>query len=184
MFASRFRSSFAVALLAAALVAPAAASAQQVERPSASRQQTAAQAPPQVTVNVNQNADETRREFYEVLQQYPPALGRVLRLDPTLMTNEAYMASYPTVAAFIAQNPDVPRNPGYYLERYGPHFEPIAGLSPDGRVEKVSVYDTSGQVRYDDDVVFLADFPEGWKVTAAGCVPQPDAPYDCKVQGG
>lgn len=59
-----------------------------------------------------------------------------------------------------------------------------AGLSPDGRVEKVSVYDTSGQVRYDDDVVFLADFPEGWKVTAAGCVPQPDAPYDCKVQGG
>jgi hypothetical protein len=59
-----------------------------------------------------------------------------------------------------------------------------AGLSPDGRVEKVSVYDTSGQVRYDDDVVFLADFPEGWKVIAAGCVPQPDAPYDCKVQGG
>lgn len=59
-----------------------------------------------------------------------------------------------------------------------------AGLSPDGRVEKVSVYDTSGQVRYDDDVVFLADFPEGWKVIAAGCVPQADAPYDCTVDGG
>ena len=59
-----------------------------------------------------------------------------------------------------------------------------AGLSPDGRVEKVSVYDTSGQVRYDDDVVFLSDFPEGWKVIAAGCVPEADAPYDCTINGG
>lgn len=138
MFASRFRSSFAVALLAAALVAPAAASAQQVERPSASRQQTAAQAPPQVTVNVNQNADETRREFYEVLQQYPPALGRVLRLDPTLMTNEAYMASYPTVAAFIAQNPDVPRNPGYYLERYDASY--VVSEPRDARAVALSIW--------------------------------------------
>jgi acetyl-CoA acetyltransferase len=58
-----------------------------------------------------------------------------------------------------------------------------AGLSPDGRVEKVSVYDTSAQVRYDDDVVFLSDFPEGWKVIAAGCTRQADAPYDCSVDG-
>jgi hypothetical protein len=59
-----------------------------------------------------------------------------------------------------------------------------AGLSPDGRVEKVSAYGTSAQVRYDDDVVFLADFPDGWRVIGAGCEKQPDAPYDCKVQGG
>ena len=59
-----------------------------------------------------------------------------------------------------------------------------AGLSPDGRVEKVSVYDTSGQVRYDDDVVFLSEFPEGWKVIAAGCEKQAAAPYDCTVDGG
>lgn len=136
MFASRFRSNFAVAVLAAALVAPAAASAQQVERPTASRQ--AAQAPPQVTVPVNQNADETRREFYEVLQQYPPALGRVLRLDPTLMTNEAYLASYPTVAAFIAQNPDVPRNPGYYLERYDASY--VVSEPRDARAVALSIW--------------------------------------------
>lgn len=136
MFASRFRSNFAVAVLAAALVAPAAASAQQVERPTAPRQ--AAQAPPQVTVPVNQNADETRREFYEVLQQYPPALGRVLRLDPTLMTNEAYLASYPTVAAFIAQNPDVPRNPGYYLERYDASY--VVSEPRDARAVALSIW--------------------------------------------
>jgi len=59
-----------------------------------------------------------------------------------------------------------------------------AGLSPDGRVEKVSVYDTSGQVRYDDDVVFLSEFPDGWKVIGVGCEKQAAAPYDCTVQGG
>jgi hypothetical protein len=59
-----------------------------------------------------------------------------------------------------------------------------AGLSPNGKVEKVSVYDTSGQVRYDDDVVFLSEFPDGWKVIAAGCEKQAAAPYDCTVQGG
>ena len=58
-----------------------------------------------------------------------------------------------------------------------------AGLSPDGKVEKVSVYDTSGQVRYGDDVVFLSEFPDGWKVVAAGCR-RGRAPYDCSVQGG
>ena len=59
-----------------------------------------------------------------------------------------------------------------------------AGLSPGGRVEKVSVYDTSGQVRYDDDVVFLSEFPDGWKVIGAGCEKRAAAPYDCTVQGG
>lgn len=137
MFAARFRSNFAIALLGAALAAPAPVSAQQVERPAAPRQ-TAAQAPPQVTVPVNQNADETRREFYEVLQQYPPALGRVLRLDPTLMTNEAYLASYPTVAAFIAQNPDVPRNPGYYLERYDASY--VVSEPRDARAVALSIW--------------------------------------------
>ena len=59
-----------------------------------------------------------------------------------------------------------------------------AGISPDGRVEKVSVYDTSGQVRYDDDIVFLSEFPDGWKVIGAGCEKRAAAPYDCTVQGG
>jgi hypothetical protein len=59
-----------------------------------------------------------------------------------------------------------------------------AGLSPNGRVKKVSAYGTSAQVRYDDDVVFLSDFPEGWRVIGAGCEKNADAPYDCKIQGG
>ncbi len=45
-----------------------------------------------------------------------------MRLDPTLMTNASYLASYPQVAAFVARYPDVPRNPGYYLERYESNY--------------------------------------------------------------
>jgi hypothetical protein len=61
-----------------------------------------------------------------------------------------------------------------------------AGLPDSGRVADVKVYGTSAQVRYDDDedVVFLGEFPDGWKVTAAGCSAEADAPYDCQVQGG
>lgn len=59
-----------------------------------------------------------------------------------------------------------------------------AGVSPDGRIERVTVSGTAAQVRYDDDVVFLAEFADGWKVIAAGCQSQPDKPYDCEVQGG
>lgn len=58
------------------------------------------------------------------------------------------------------------------------------GLPDSGQVVEVKVYGTSALVRYDDDIVFLGDFPTGWKVTAAGCSPQAGAPYDCQVQGG
>lgn len=101
------------------------ATAQTAEAPGRVRQPApveSGQSQPQHAFPLNQNASETRREFYEVLEQYPPALGRVLRLDPTLMTNQEYLASYPAVAAFVARYPDVPRNPGYYLERYESNY--------------------------------------------------------------
>ena len=59
-----------------------------------------------------------------------------------------------------------------------------AGLPDSGRVVGVKVYGTAAQVRYDEDVVFLGEFTDGWKVTAAGCTPQAGAPYECRVQGG
>jgi hypothetical protein len=59
-----------------------------------------------------------------------------------------------------------------------------AGLPDSGQVVEVKVYGTSAIVRYDEDVVFLGEFPDGWEVTAAGCTPKADAPYDCQVQGG
>jgi len=34
------------------------------------------------------------------------------------------------------------------------------------------------------DTVFLAEFPDGWKVVAAACAPRERLPYDCQVEGG
>jgi hypothetical protein len=53
-----------------------------------------------------------------------------------------------------------------------------------GTVEKTSVYGQWAQVKLSDDTVFLAVFPGGWRVVAAGCTPRGNRPYDCAIQGG
>jgi hypothetical protein len=62
------------------------------------------------------NAGETREDLQGLLHRYPPDLARVLKLDPSLMTNESYMAAYPLLSAFLAQHPEVIRSPDYFLE--------------------------------------------------------------------
>jgi hypothetical protein len=51
------------------------------------------------------------------------------------------------------------------------------------RVVDVDVYGKDAIVRLDRDVVFLARFDDGWRVTAAGCTPNPDRPFTCTVKG-
>src|SRR5438874_2214919 len=63
----------------------------------------------------DENANETRERLSGLLREYPPSLGEVLRLDPSLLSNEAYLAPYPRLAAFLAQHPDVAHNPGYFV---------------------------------------------------------------------
>jgi hypothetical protein len=87
----------------------------------------AAQTPPRVPVvpknlldNVlppfpTHDANETREALQRLLQQYPPSLGQVLRLDPSLLTNEEYLAPYPNLAAFLTQHPEVAHNPVYFV---------------------------------------------------------------------
>jgi hypothetical protein len=60
-------------------------------------------------------AEDIRRAFQEVMRRYPPALGRVLKLDPTLLTNQAYLAPYPALAEFLRLHPEVARYSGYFL---------------------------------------------------------------------
>ncbi|MFF5531552.1 hypothetical protein ACFY71_03600 [Streptomyces cinerochromogenes] len=67
---------------------------------------------------------------------------------------------------------------------------PCAKALPDeqlpygGAVRDVQVYGRQAQVVLDGDTVFLSAFPAGWLITAAGCVPRPEQPYQCKVKGG
>jgi hypothetical protein len=125
MMTTRFRLGFAAALVAASatLSGGTVSAAQTRAQPTSPARQPVEVSPqPAAPAPLPQNADQTRRDFYEVLNQYPPGLGRVLRMDPTLMTNAGYLSSYPQVASFIAQYPDVPRNPAFYLERYDPGY--------------------------------------------------------------
>jgi hypothetical protein len=81
-----------------------------------------AQAPAPVQAPVDErDARETRERLREVLNQYPPSVGQVLRLDPSLLSKPDYMASYPTLAAFVAQHPQVVHNPAFFIG--DPRFE-------------------------------------------------------------
>jgi hypothetical protein len=62
-----------------------------------------------------QDAAETLQQLELLLSRYPPALGRVLKLDPTLLGNPAYLAPYPALAEFLARHPEVSHNPTYFL---------------------------------------------------------------------
>ncbi|NUW31677.1 hypothetical protein HTZ77_09580 [Nonomuraea sp. SMC257] len=55
-------------------------------------------------------------------------------------------------------------------------------LGPGGRVTGVEVWGDDAVVRMAGDTVFLHRFSGGWRVTAAGCEPRRDLPYDCEVE--
>jgi len=85
--------------------------------------QTAAQRPTsQATVIVDQDADNVREQFIQVLRQYAPELGQVLRLDPSLMDRPDYLGPYPALTAFLGQHPEIRRNPEYYLPRSNQNY--------------------------------------------------------------
>ncbi|MFD5768325.1 hypothetical protein ACFWIN_21245 [Streptomyces sp. NPDC127049] len=54
----------------------------------------------------------------------------------------------------------------------------------DGAPGRTQVYGRQALLRLPDDVLFLSQFADGWKVTAAGCAPQAGEPYRCSVKGG
>ena len=103
---SRFSAAAAAFLLTAGLMtAPVGAQAPSTERRAA---------PSSPTLRVDANA--TRQELMELLEKHPPSVGRVLKLDPSLMRNESYLGSYPELRDFFAQHPEVPQAAPYYLE--------------------------------------------------------------------
>lgn len=62
---------------------------------------------------------------------------------------------------------------------------PLAALAAAGAdlvVEDVHVAGRQAQVVTATDMVFLAVSGDGWVVTAAGCTPREDRPYDCEVE--
>ena len=61
------------------------------------------------------DARETQQRLRDVLNQYPPSVREVLRIDPTLLYRPDYVATYPMLAAFLEQHPEIAHNPGFFL---------------------------------------------------------------------
>jgi hypothetical protein len=110
----RYTTLHAGALALGLLLIPAAGEAQQ----ASSRPVEAAQAP-QIIVQ-DADARETREKLEELLRRMPPAVGRVLRTDPSLLGNEGYLSTYPSLAAFVKQHPEIRSAPNYFFEHVGP----------------------------------------------------------------
>lgn len=105
-------------ILGASLLAAVPGEAGQRPTPAGGKAGAEQTQPAQVTLaRDNADAEQTRRAFSEVLGKYPPSLGRVLKLDSTLMSNQDYLATYPELAAFLSEHPQVAHNPGYFLEQ-------------------------------------------------------------------
>ena len=64
------------------------------------------------------SSHEIRERFAEILRNQPRELGTILALDPTLLSNDAFLAGYPALAAFVTEHPQVRRNPRFYLQEY------------------------------------------------------------------
>ena len=99
-----------IAVLALTLLAalPAAGAAQAKQVPARPAEAVA----PAV---VDESARDTRERLREIFEQYPPSVAQVLRLDPSLLTKPEYLAPYPTLAAYLAQHPEVAHNPVFFI---------------------------------------------------------------------
>jgi hypothetical protein len=131
----------------------------------------------------------------------PRVLAVVLAAAPLLLATgcgSAQDVSATTVARRFAtalQDADAEAACGYLAPATLSDLERSAGLScpqalgeedlpAPGAVEGTATYGTMSQVRFSSDTLFLTRFPDGWRVMAAGCSPQPGQPYDCRVRGG
>jgi hypothetical protein len=121
MSGSRFRTCIPLAPFLLTLSLPALAAAEQRQPTSEPRVERPTDASsPQVVIRADQDARETRESLEELLRRLPPAVGRVLRTDPSLLSNESYLAPYPTLAQFIKQHPEIRGAPGFFFEHVGP----------------------------------------------------------------
>ncbi len=78
-----------------------------------------------VAPDFQQDAQRTKEQLDQLLDRTAPTMREVLILDPSLISNEAYLAPYPALAAFMRVHPEIARNPAYFLgERHHENRDP------------------------------------------------------------
>lgn len=63
-------------------------------------------------------SEAVREQFSTLLRNHAPQLGTILALDPTLLSNEAFLAPYPDLSTFLAAHPEVRHSPDFYLAEF------------------------------------------------------------------
>lgn len=58
---------------------------------------------------------QLRSTFTQLLHEHAWELPMLLKLDPSLLSNEAFVAKYPELKDFLAKHPEINRNPRFYL---------------------------------------------------------------------
>ncbi len=121
---------FAAGFAALTMLGQARPSAQPATPPAAPApaQVPAAVIPP--VYQVQTDANTVRDQLQDVLRQYPPTVGEVLRRDPSLMSRADYIAPYPQLAGFLQAHPEISRNPSFYFGGYE-YYERRQPMSPE-----------------------------------------------------
>src|SRR5687768_9058376 len=84
------------------------------------------------------NSHEVRSEFSTLLRESPSELATILALDPTLLSNDAFLAGYPELSRFVGEHPEVRRNPRFYLAEF-----PVSdGSGFDRAIEPILIFST------------------------------------------
>lgn len=121
---------FAAVFAAVTMLGQARPSAQTPAPPAAPApaQAPATTIPP--VYQVQTDANTTREQLQDILRQYPPSVGEVLRRDPSLMNRADYLAPYPQLVGFLQAHPEISRNPAYYFGGYE-YYERRQPMAPE-----------------------------------------------------
>src|SRR4051812_48642219 len=104
-----------ITLTAAPALAQAPPSAARPPRAPQPAQTAAAPQMQTVPLDEDRGARDTKGRLRKLLEQYPPSVRDVLRIDTSLLSRPEYLATYPTLAAFLEQHPEVAHNPSYFV---------------------------------------------------------------------
>lgn len=79
------------------------------------------------------DARQVREQLETLLMKYPPEVGRILKMDPTMLTNQQYLAQYAGIQQFLAAHPEISRNPSFYLDFVRQTFDYTRPVDPQSR---------------------------------------------------
>ena len=83
--------------------------------PTTATTTTTTSAPAQ-PLEATQPRQEVRDQFVQLLAQHPREVTPIVVLDPTLLSNDPFLARYPELAHFVAAHPEIRRNPHYFVQ--------------------------------------------------------------------